>query len=145
MSRTIFFSLKFFISLVAFIVCIVIFSLHVRAQPDEILLTNDKVFLNKKKPPVMFPHAAHMDRHDCLECHHRMQNGENVLDAGDLEEESPGIHCKDCHTKKNFKFSSELDHTQRGLMHAYHKQCISCHRTEEDPKGPRTCNGCHKK
>jgi c(7)-type cytochrome triheme protein len=133
-----------FFSLAAVLFFLVILSMHVQAQPEEILLEND-VFVHKKKPPVIFPHSLHMDQFECLDCHHRMQNGENVLDEGDLAEESPGVRCQDCHAKKNFRFSSELDPAQRGLMQAYHKQCISCHRTQGKQSGPRTCNGCHKK
>lgn len=122
--------------------CLLLFTFYAGAQPDEIELNNNKIFVNKKKPSVMFPHSEHMDQFDCLDCHHRFQNSENVLDTDTLEEESPGIRCQDCHFREGFRFTPELDPTKRSLMQAFHKQCISCHRAE---KGPRTCNECHTK
>jgi hypothetical protein len=139
------FSARLFLLSAILMSCFLFSSMRVLAQPDEIVLDNAEFFGNKKKPAVMFPHAAHMDKFGCLQCHHRIRNGENVLDEGDLEEDSPGIQCKECHGRENYRFSSESDATQRGLMQAYHKQCISCHRKSIDQKGPRTCNGCHKK
>lgn len=136
---------KLFLLLTILLFCLVMVTLHALAQPDEIELNNDKVFHKQKKPPVMFPHGAHMDQFDCLDCHHRFQNGDNILDADDLEEDSPGVRCQDCHVKKNFRFSPDLDPTNRNLMQAYHKQCISCHRAQGGQKGPRTCSGCHQK
>lgn len=142
MSKTTLFSQKRFLASLIFIFFLVIISLSAMAQPDEILLNNDKVFHGKKKPAVMFPHESHMSEFECLECHHQMRNGKNVLDPDDLEEDKAGVRCQDCHAGKTPGFSSDLDPSRRGLMQAYHKQCISCHRTGN---GPRTCASCHKK
>ena len=127
---------------VVLICCLIVAALQAVAQPDKILVNNNRDYSKKKKPAVNFPHGQHMENFDCLECHHLFQKGENVLDAGELEEGSPGVRCRDCHGRKNFKFSEDQDATRRGLMQAYHKQCISCHRSQ---KGPRNCNQCHKK
>ncbi|MEX1302369.1 MAG: cytochrome c3 family protein, partial [Desulfotignum sp.] len=47
--------------------------------------------------PVIFDHELHMFEFDCLDCHHVMENGENILDEADLEEGNPDILCSSCH------------------------------------------------
>ena len=87
---------------------------------------------------VMFPHEFHMGEIDCMECHHDMQNGENVLDEYDLEEDNPDILCGACHNPK--------EKIER--MEAFHYQCVGCHNNYKmtaDPTGPTMCGECHKK
>ncbi len=38
----------------------------------------------ENRGPVLFDHELHMYDFDCLDCHHVMENGENVLDDADL-------------------------------------------------------------
>jgi hypothetical protein len=103
----------------------------------------------KQRPPVAFTHEIHMGDFGCLDCHHRYENGENVLDEGELMDvepdeiimlnepslEEPGdIKCASCHNgdKKITKISSR---------DAFHRQCIGCH--EEMAQGPVLCGECH--
>ncbi len=85
---------------------------------------------------VMFPHEFHMGEFDCMECHHDMQDGENVLDEYDLEEDNPNILCGACHNPK--------EKIER--MEAFHDQCVGCHneyKMTSDPTGPTMCGECH--
>ncbi len=85
---------------------------------------------------VMFPHEVHMGEFDCLDCHHDMQEGENVLDEYDLEEDNPDILCGACHNPK--------EKIER--MEAFHYQCVGCHnnyKMTSDPTGPTMCGECH--
>ena len=116
------------------------------AQPDSVLIANQKAFGKLQRPEVNFPHAAHMAKLECTDCHHRYKNHKNVLDPGQLEEGKPGTQCADCHAKPGSRFSPDLDPSTLGLMQAYHKQCLNCHRVmaQKGKTGPRTCGGCHK-
>jgi hypothetical protein len=86
--------------------------------------------------PVLFDHELHMYDFDCLDCHHVMENGENVLDDADLFEGNPDILCASCHDSE-----SEIDRTQ-----AFHYQCMGCHNNyslTSEPTGPTLCGECH--
>jgi len=117
------------------------------ADMDNILIDNSKVLGALTRPPVAFPHVTHMSM-DCLDCHHRMQKGKNVQDAGSLEEKAKGVRCQDCHAVTGSRFAPDLDPTKTALTQSYHKMCLGCHQklgaTGKKP-GPRTCAGCHKK
>ncbi len=85
---------------------------------------------------VIFPHEFHMGEFDCLDCHHDMQEGENVLDEYDLEDDNPDILCGACHNPK--------EKIER--MEAFHYQCVGCHnnyKMTSDPTGPTMCGECH--
>jgi c(7)-type cytochrome triheme protein len=85
---------------------------------------------------VIFPHEFHMGEFDCLDCHHDMQEGENVLDEYDLEDGNPDILCGACHNPK--------EKIER--MEAFHYQCVGCHnnyKMTSDPTGPTMCGECH--
>ncbi|WP_232367111.1 cytochrome c3 family protein [Desulfocicer vacuolatum] len=71
----------------------------------------------KERSPVIFPHEAHMDVLECLDCHHLYENGENVLDESDLEEGDPNTNCCSCHNST----------TKINLEDAFHNSCIPCH------------------
>ena len=110
---------------------------NVYSQPEDILIDSGLEGLKKSRPAVTFPHTLHMDSHDCLECHHNYQNGENVLDEEDLNEDG-GAACSSCHFKTAYI----------GLKTAYHRQCIQCHRTLNRLPGNDlsiTCRDCHPK
>ncbi len=107
------------------------------SQSDEMLIDNPSNSLKKSRPGVDFPHTLHMDSHDCLECHHDYQNGENVLEEDDLDEDG-SASCSACHDA-----SASI-----GLKTAYHRQCIKCHRTlneQPDTDLPISCGNCHPK
>lgn len=106
------------------------------AQPDEILLNHVKQFIQKRRPPVPFPHGVHMERFECLACHHKYENGKNVLDEDELEEGNPAATCTACHNIKS----------GCNLQKVFHRQCLECHVNKRPPGekyGPRMCIGCH--
>ncbi len=106
------------------------------AQPEEILLKHDSLDGERDRPPVLFPHELHMDNYECLDCHHKYEKGENVLDEAELEDGNPSAQCITCHEFK----------TNCCLQKVFHKQCMGCHVEKRKPgekKGPRKCNGCH--
>jgi hypothetical protein len=117
-------------------VLILAWAFAVSAQSDVILLDHSGSSLDKERGPVVFPHGLHMNDLDCLSCHHQYQDGENVLDAGDLDEDTAA--CSGCHDVK----------TACRLMETFHTQCLGCHNKlldEGEPTGPRLCVGCHPK
>lgn len=105
------------------------------AQEEEILLnTGEEVSV--QRTPVMFSHDLHMGLYECLDCHHDMKDGANVLDEDDLEEGNPDIQCATCHNDQ-----ASLDRQK-----AYHRQCMGCHidnRKAGDVSGPEMCGACH--
>ena len=106
------------------------------AQPEKIVLNNSKAFKQKKRSPVIFPHELHCDVLECLDCHHRYEKGENVLDEDSLEEGNAEILCATCHTWD----------AQVQLRSAFHQMCTGCHAKQAkkgEKTGPRTCGGCH--
>ena len=92
----------------------------------------------RQRPPVMFIekyHDQHMENQDCLDCHHKYENGENILDEGDLEDGSSEIYCASCHNNK-----------KSDLQEAFHGQCMGCHdrlSAENMQTGPSLCGECH--
>ncbi|HUL23213.1 MAG TPA: cytochrome c3 family protein [Thermodesulfobacteriota bacterium] len=110
---------------------------HLPAQPDKILLDNFSG--GRTRPAVSFPHNRHAEAGlSCKDCHHLYKDGKNILDEGSLEEGKKGIRCSSCH-RPNSRFN---------LEQAFHDQCIGCHKkaSKENKKpGPRFCGGCHVK
>ncbi len=86
----------------------------------------------KTRGSVMFPHEYHMGEFDCLDCHHDMQDGKNVLDEYDLVEENPDILCGACHNP-----DEKIDRRE-----AFHYQCTGCHNNYK-AKAPTMCGECH--
>jgi hypothetical protein len=108
------------------------------AQPDEIQLNHARAFPERQRTPVDFPHGLHMEALDCLDCHHQFEDGENMLDPGDLEEGTGEVTCDACHG----------DESDVGLRTAFHYQCIGCHmafRKAGRKSGPELCGECHPK
>ena len=106
------------------------------AQPEKIVLSNTKAFKQKKRSSVTFPHELHCDSLECLDCHHRYEKGENVLDEDSLEEGNAEIRCAFCHTWD----------AQVQLRPAFHLMCTGCptkNAKKGEKTGPRTCGGCH--
>ncbi|MBW2120448.1 MAG: cytochrome c3 family protein [Deltaproteobacteria bacterium] len=109
-----------------------------QGQPEKIVLDHDKAFKKRQRPPVVFPHEAHMADLSCTDCHHRYEKGRNVLDESELEEGNADILCSHCHDRR----------ASVGLREAFHRQCIGCHRqthTEGGRTGPRLCGECHRR
>ena len=105
----------------------------VYAQSDQMKLNHMDAFGKKQRPPVLFPHNRHVEANlSCKDCHHRYQQGKNVLDEGELEEGKPGIRCSECHDSNS----------RPRLREAFHNLCIGCHAAKG---GPRLCGGCHVK
>jgi len=106
------------------------------AQPDDIVLNHENAFKTKRRSVVNFPHGRHMENYGCLDCHHRYEDGENVLDEDELEEGNPAAVCSTCHGLK----------TDCDLHKAFHCLCLDCHAKESKAgvaTGPRQCKGCH--
>jgi c(7)-type cytochrome triheme protein len=82
---------------------------------------------------VNFPHEYHMGEFECLDCHHDMKDGENILDEYNLVDENPDILCGACHNPKE-----KIDR-----MEAFHHQCIECHNKYKTIAPPTLCGECH--
>ena len=90
------------------------------APPDQLVIKE----FQKVKGPVPFDHKKHTGyAKDCKTCHHP--------DAPGKEQK-----CSKCHAEKT-------DGAKISAKEAFHKQCISCHKTEK--KGPVKCDECHQK
>ena len=100
---------------------------------------SDSPFERRQRPSVNFLdtfHDGHMVNLNCLDCHHRYEDGENVLEEADLYGGGDEIRCASCHYP-----GSGLD-----LMDAYHRLCIGCHDRESrggTVNGPVLCGECH--
>ncbi len=89
--------------------------LALEAVHDEIELGH----LVRKFGPVNFDHLLHVEVTDnCVICHHEEKD----------YEKTPA--CRECHN------------TRVDLKNAYHKQCLACHKT--DDQGPTDCEDCHE-
>lgn len=86
------------------------------------------------RPPAVFVHDAHNEKaglSDCVVCHHGAKDGKQDKTAS-----TEGTPCAECHLVKAPKGKTDL-------THAYHKQCIGCHKAKG--KGPVACGQCHKR
>jgi hypothetical protein len=106
------------------------------AQQADMSLSNPTVFGRANRGPVRFTHRYHMalDGGNCLVCHHRFEDGRNVLDVKEIREGDPSLRCARCHEKP------------RELQRVFHLQCITCHETSSRGsavKPPRSCGECH--
>lgn len=84
---------------------------------------------------AFFPHDFHMEFLECKACHHRYEDGVNVVEEDELDG-SDEMRCRYCHND-----SASIEARQ-----AFHRQCIECHRMydkQEKASGPRTCGTCH--
>lgn len=123
-----------------------LFSLFVMCALSAVSAETDSSRLViKERPPVAFTHEDHMGSYECLDCHHRYEDGVNVLEDDELtdiepediimlnipQEELSAIKCASCHNKDNKIIKSR---------EAFHRQCIGCHEKET---GPVLCGECH--
>jgi DNA-directed RNA polymerase subunit RPC12/RpoP len=124
------------------IACIILISLvFILVDIDAVFAIdaedNAAAFTKRERPPVNFLdhlHEMHMDSYECLTCHHRYEDNENVLDESELEEGNGDVHCATCH------------HPDRVLRDAFHDQCIGCHNAYNDTEStalPVLCGDCH--
>ncbi|NWG04870.1 MAG: cytochrome c3 family protein [Syntrophaceae bacterium] len=117
----------------------IILASSLSAQPDKIVFDPLKLFGKSKRPGVTLSHNRHVEAGlSCKDCHHVYENGQNVLDEGQLEEGNQGVRCSACHGPK----------VRIGLEQAFHDQCIGCHTRllkEKKKTGPRFCGQCHVK
>ena len=110
--------------------------LSIAFAQEEIINLNADSELVRQRTPVAFSHELHMGLYECLDCHHKYENGENVLDEDDLVEDSPEVNCGACHDDK-----ASIDRQR-----AYHRQCMGCHiqvRKAGEASGPEMCGACH--
>ena len=87
------------------------------------------------RAPAFFTHDRHMEELDCMQCHHKFENGKNVLEEDELDG-GDAMRCVTCHNSKSSVNARD----------AYHHQCIGCHRDYKKKKkafGPITCGECH--
>lgn len=131
-----YFKTRYYLSVMVFLGIIAAVSYAV-AQPEVIIL-NQAENSDKMRAPVEFTHETHMENYECLDCHHAYEDGENVLDEGDLEEGNPDILCASCHDA-----GAALN-----AQKAFHRQCMGCHIKERkagNGTGPELCGECHIK
>ncbi|MBW2603401.1 MAG: cytochrome c3 family protein [Deltaproteobacteria bacterium] len=99
-------------------------------------------FAPYQRPHVQFLenyHDQHMENQDCLECHHKYENGKNILDEADLEDDNVETSCASCHDNQD-------NHVKYNLQQAFHRQCIGCHDRLSSANmkiGPILCGECH--
>ena len=95
------------------------------AVADNHMIVIDKA--QAKKSPVSFPHKAHQDKYECVECHHTAKGADDAQS------------CFECHGKNP-------DIPDPGQMSAkknpFHIKCIGCHK--EEAAGPTKCKECHQ-
>jgi len=116
---------------VCFIIPVVLFA------QMEIITIDNKVFKTKSRSPVKFNHFNHMaiEGGSCTDCHHRFENGRNVIEPNELSDDNKSIYCSHCHSNPS------------DLKKAYHRSCIRCHESmikNNNAAGPRLCGECHK-
>ncbi len=110
------------------------------AQMESITISN-QVFKSRSRSSVQFNHGNHMmiEGVSCTDCHHRFENGKNVLDTSELTSENKSIFCSSCHMNES------------SLKNSYHRLCIGCHQSmtkslinKNKTAAPRLCGECHK-
>ena len=121
----------------ALIFAVIALSAVMTTVGDAPRLKDRTLFNGPARGDVLFPH----DRHyawgiGCLSCHHRYENGVNVLEIEELYRGGIDVSCASCHG------------TGRELERVYHRMCIDCHadfRSKGIKAGPVMCGRCHIK
>jgi len=111
----------------------IIFIFTVAHSQEDLVILDNTIFENPKRPPVAFRHDQHNELaqiDECNECHHVYEGGELIED-----ESSEDQSCSDCHDLKD-------SGRQPALMKAYHLNCKGCHMKQK--KGPVMCGECHR-
>jgi hypothetical protein len=112
--------------LVIFSVALVAFA----AGPESINLA-EKWGIAPKKPAVVFPHALHQTKNQCVECHATPEGGALKNIAGATIDPAALV------ASGNLK--------PGGMKNDIHDEfCWKCHVEKKVPKG-KSCNTCHKK
>ena len=113
-----------------FIIAMTALPLYLFAQSVSIIINNIDIFKGKSRQPVTFTHMNHMTIENvaCTACHHRFENGKNILNPDELTEKNEFISCNNCHTGKT------------NLEKAYHQLCIGCHDAKKTGKATGTEN-----
>jgi hypothetical protein len=95
----------------------------------------------EKQPPVVFPHAQHVDLTKCATCHHTQ---------ADLTAESTDAveTCASCHKDPEDPKTPSCAQMSP-TKNPYHINCMGCHKKEKKKdaslKAPTKCKECHKK
>ena len=107
------------------------------APPDEITIDD----CQSKQAAVKFPHKAHMEKTECVTCHHTQKD----LKADAAVEVQK---CGSCHTapeKAETPKCAEMSLTKN----PFHIGCINCHKEDAKKntatKAPTKCADCHPK
>jgi hypothetical protein len=91
--------------------------------PKDIPKALELKSIAKEFGPAAFDHAAHVEASpDCMKCHHGPQSYKGITACGDCHKGGGGGE-------------------PMGLKEALHKQCIDCHK--QDDQGPTDCEDCH--
>jgi hypothetical protein len=128
-------SKKALILLAGFMV-LVLLGLSFAYAQEAIIELNADPAVALQRSAVAFSHDLHMGLYECLDCHHKYEDGVNVLDEDDLVEDSPEVNCAACHDD-----SASIDRQR-----AFHRQCMGCHiqaRKAGEASGPEMCGACH--
>ena len=89
-------SKKALILLAGFMV-LVLLGLSFAYAQEAIIELNADPEVAQQRSAVAFSHDLHMGLYECLDCHHKYEDGVNVLDEDDLVEDSPEVNCAACH------------------------------------------------
>ncbi|MGD8268080.1 MAG: cytochrome c3 family protein [Desulfobacterales bacterium] len=122
--------------LLAGLLMLVVLGLSLAYAQEEVIELNADPEVAQQRSAVAFSHDLHMGLYECLDCHHKYEDGVNVLDEDDLVEDSPEVNCAACHDE-----SASIDRQQ-----AFHRQCMGCHievRKAGEASGPEMCGACH--
>ncbi|MDI1471255.1 MAG: cytochrome c3 family protein [Thermodesulfovibrio sp.] len=115
--------------MVLIVACFLFAISFVYAQPQDVYKLH---WEGAKLPPTEFTHKKHAEDYkiDCKVCHHK--------DPNPAEKVAKCISCHDIAEAKNGAPKAET---------AYHKNCIDCHKKENEggKAAPTKCNECHKK
>ena len=94
-----------------------------------------------KKGPVAFNHKAHVDRAECVTCHHTQEG----LTADSTEEVES---CGACHNEPEDEATPVCSQMSKS-KNPFHITCIGCHKemvdAGESETAPTKCTECHPK
>jgi hypothetical protein len=119
--------------LIIVFILMAIFVFTAAHSQDDLVVIDNTIFENPKRPPVAFQHDQHNELaqiDECNECHHVYEDGKLIKD-----ESSEDQSCSECHDLKD-------SGGQPALMKAYHLNCKECHMKQK--KGPVMCGECHR-
>lgn len=120
---------------ILFLIMTLIFTFAAAYSQEDVVVLDNSIFENPRRPPVAFKHEQHNETaeiEECNECHHVYDKDGKLVEDESSEDQS----CSECHDMVD-------SGRQPGLMKAYHINCKGCH--IERKKGPVMCGECHKK